>query len=83
VATRDLKPGNVNIVGAPRAIRTVEIRSGITVRGEEPFTARFDGTVIKICTEGRARQFIVANLPNWLINAQFTLDGQEWLLSVR
>ena len=79
VAKRDLKPGTVDVGGTPKTIRTVEIGSGITVRGEEPFTATLDGTTIKIHTDGRARQFIVANLPSWLLNAQFTLDGQEWL----
>jgi hypothetical protein len=79
IANNDLTPGTVNIGGAPKNIRTVEIGQGITVRGEEPFTAKLDGKVIKIHAEGRARPFIVANLPGWLLNAQFTLDGQEWL----
>jgi hypothetical protein len=65
--------------GTPKTIRTVEIGQGMTVRGEDPFTAKLDGNVVKIHSEGRARQFIVANLPPWLRNAQFTLDGQEWL----
>jgi hypothetical protein len=79
VAKGDLKAGVVSLGGKPKTIRTAEIGSGITVRGEEPFIASLDGHSIKIHTEGRARQFIVANLPDWLLNVQFTLDGQEWL----
>jgi hypothetical protein len=79
VAKSELKPGTLNLGGAPIVIRTDEIGEGITVRGEAPFSARLEGRVIKISTEGRARPFILANLPGWLLNAQFTLDGQEWL----
>jgi hypothetical protein len=79
VVKSELKPGTVSLGGTPIAIRTDEIGEGITVRGEAPFSARLEGRVIKIRTEGRARSFIVANLPSWLLNAQFTLDGQEWL----
>ena len=79
VVKGDLKPGHVNIGGTPKTIRTVDIGQGMTVRGEDPFTAKLDGNVVKIHSEGRARQFIVANLPPWLRNVQFTLDGQEWI----
>jgi hypothetical protein len=79
VPNRDLAPGTHNLGGTPKAIRTVEIGQGMAVRGEEPFTARLDGNVITIHAAGRARQFLAANLPNWLLHPQFTLDGQEWL----
>lgn len=79
VSNGDLAPGTASVGGVAKTIRTVDIGQGITVRGEDPFTATLDGNVIKIHTEGRARQFIVANLPRWLLNAQFALDGQEWL----
>ena len=49
------------------------------MRGEEPFKATLDGNVIRIHTEGRARHFIVEPFPDWLMNPQFTIDGQEWL----
>jgi hypothetical protein len=41
--------------------------------------AALDGEVIRIHTEGRARHFIVEPFPDWLMNPQFTIDGQEWL----
>jgi hypothetical protein len=71
--------GTTNLGGVAKVIRTVDIGSGISVRGEDPFSATLEGRTIKIHTEGRARQFIVANLPDWLLNTRFTLDGQEWL----
>jgi hypothetical protein len=79
VPNASLKAGISELGGVAKIIRTVDIGQGITVRGEEPFTAKLDGKVVKIHAEGRARQFIVANLPEWLRNVKFTLDGQEWL----
>jgi hypothetical protein len=79
VSNGDLTPRTTSAGGVAKTIRTVDIGQGITVRGEDPFTATLDGNVIKIHTEGRARQFIVVNLPRWLLNAQIALDGQEWL----
>ena len=35
--------------------------------------------MIRIHTEGRARHFIVEPFPDWLMNPQYTIDGQEWL----
>lgn len=79
VLNANLTPGTISVGETPKIIQTVDIGSGITVRGEGPFTAALSGNEIQIHTEGRARQFIVANLPAWLLNAQFKLDGQEWL----
>jgi len=79
VPTDRLTAGTVELGGTPKTIRTVEIGQGITVRGEEPFKAALEGNVIRIHTEGRARHFIVEPFPGWLMNPQFTIDGQEWL----
>jgi hypothetical protein len=79
VPSNKLAAGAVDLGGTPQNIRTVAIGQGITVRGEEPFKATLEGNVIRIHTEGRARHFIVEPFPNWLMNPQFTIDGQEWL----
>lgn len=79
VSLAGLKPGTTDVGGTAKVIQTVDVGGGLTVRGEGPFTAKLDGTAIKIHTEGRARGFLVANLPDWLLNTQFVLDGQEWL----
>ena len=79
VPNDQLIAGTVDVGGMPKNIRTVEIGQGITVRGEEPFKATLDGNVVRIHTEGRARHFIVEPFPDWLMNPQFTIDGQEWL----
>jgi transcriptional regulator CtsR len=79
VFNANLTPGTTSVGGTAKTIQTVDIGSGMTVRGEGPFIATLNGTEVQIHTEGRARQFIIAYLPSWLLNAQFALDGQEWL----
>jgi hypothetical protein len=79
VRNADLITGTTDIGGTPKVMQTVDLGSGMTVRGERPFTAKLDGQVIRIHTEGRARPFLIENAPSWLSHPQFLLDGQEWL----
>jgi hypothetical protein len=68
-----LTAGTFNLGGTPKTIRTADIGQGITVRGEDLFTATLEGNVIRIRTEGRARHFLVEPFPSWMLNAQFTI----------
>lgn len=79
VLNGNLTPGTYDLGGTPKTVRTVDLGGGVTLRGEDPFTATLDGNVLRIHTEGRARQFIVEPFPAWVVNPQFTIDGQGWL----
>lgn len=79
VRNANLTPGATNVLGTPKVIQTVKVGADMTVTGEGPFTALFNGSVLSIHTEGRARRFTVENLPSSIRNPQFLLDGQEWL----
>lgn len=71
-----LTPGETKIDGGyEKAWQTVAIGEGLTVKAEGPFTAKLDGTLIRIQTAGRARQVFVTK-PDWTDWVDYRLDGQ-------
>jgi hypothetical protein len=60
------------------AWQETEIAEGVTVSGEGPFEASFDGEVIRLTTTGRKRVLHITK-PKNIRRPQYYVDGQEWM----
>ena len=78
VPLNGLNPGEKDLGGQEKKIISVNVGSGITVRGEAPFTATLAEEVIRIRTSGRARTLIVTR-PPFILRPDLRVDGQRWM----
>lgn len=78
VARAKLKPGEQDVGGREKRIVSVDIGSGIVVRGEAPFTAALEGRTIRIRTTGRARTLVLTR-PAFIHHPDLLLDGVRWM----
>jgi hypothetical protein len=75
----ELKPGLTRLSdGYEKQTVSVDLGEGITVTGEAPFEAKFDGRAIRIKTRGRARVLDVT-LPPFILRPELKLDGRQWM----
>lgn len=79
VRLAELKSGETKVNDTYEKVwQTIEIGDGLTVRGEQPFSAKQIGKSIRISTDGRARVIYVTK-PSWTNWVQYWMDGQEYM----